>query len=49
MTHFAEPFIQLNAEDAKRLNVKDKELLQLDNLGSTYIGRALDHGRAKSR
>ncbi len=41
MTHFAEPFIQVNAEDAKRLNVKDKELLQLDNLGSTYIGRAL--------
>lgn len=41
MTHFAEPFIQINAEDAKRLNVVDKELLQLDNLGCSYIGKAL--------
>ena len=41
MTHFAEPFIQINAEDAHRLNVTDKELLQLDNLGASYIGRAL--------
>ncbi|WP_076418629.1 nitrate reductase [Colwellia sp. UCD-KL20] len=40
MTHLSEPFIQINAKDAKRLNVVDKALLQLDNLGSTYIGRA---------
>lgn len=40
MTHLSEPFIQIHADDAMRLNVVDKELLQLDNLGSSYIGRA---------
>lgn len=41
MTHFSEPFIQINPLDAKRLKIADKELLELDNLGASYIGRSL--------
>ena len=39
MAHFSEPFIQVHPEDAKRFNVNDKQLAQLNNLGATYLGR----------
>jgi len=41
MTHLSEPFIQIHSQDAKRLHINNKALLQLDNLGSSYIGRAV--------
>lgn len=41
MTHFAEPFVQIHPKDAKRFKLIDKQLVQLDNLGSVFIGKAL--------
>ena len=39
MTHFDEPFIQINPIDAKRFNIVDQQIAQLKNLGATFLGR----------
>lgn len=39
MTHFDEPFIQINPVDAKRFNIEDQQIAQLNNLGATFLGR----------
>jgi len=40
-THFAEPFIQVHPDDAKRFKLVDQQLAQLDNLGASYIGKVI--------
>lgn len=39
MTHLDEPFIQIHPLDAQRYNIKDQQIAQLNNLGSTFLGR----------
>lgn len=39
MSHADEPFIQIHPQDAKRHNIADQQIAQLNNLGSTYLGR----------
>lgn len=39
MSHLDEPFIQIHPQDAKRFNIDDQQIAQLQNLGATFIGR----------
>ncbi|WP_415895409.1 molybdopterin-dependent oxidoreductase [Neptuniibacter sp. PT34_22] len=38
--HREEPFVELNREDAEKLNIKESELVKLKNIQAEYIGRA---------
>ncbi|AWB68312.1 nitrate reductase [Saccharobesus litoralis] len=40
LTHIAEPFVQINPQDAARLNIAENDLVECQNQGSTYLGRA---------
>ena len=39
MSHADEPFIQIHPQDAKRFNIADKQIAQLNNLDATFLGR----------
>ena len=40
LSHQAEPFVQIHPLDAQALKLKEGEILELENLGAVYLGRA---------
>ena len=39
LSHSSEPYIEIHPSDAKKFSLREKELVELENLGSRFLGR----------